>query len=130
VVLTAPNIATDVKVVQMEPHKIKISWNAQLTNVVYIYLLTLNCNYSELYIISFQISETFEINICQKNQPLLCMNHNLPNTNNLSEPEFSIQLDNLPASEFIISIVSTHNGVASLKSNSVLLEIDMKGMFY
>jgi len=58
------------------------------------------------------------------------MNHNLTNTNNLSEPEFSIQLDNLPASKFIISIVSTHNGVTSLKSNSVLLEIDMKGMFY
>lgn len=76
------------------------------------------------------MSETFEIDVCQKNQPLLCMEYDLPNTNNLSEPEFSIQLDNLPASEFIISIVSTHNGVASLKSNSVLLEIDMKGMFY
>jgi len=40
------------------------------------------------------------------------------------------QIDNFPVGEFIISMTSTHNGLASFKSNPVLLEIDSRGKLY
>lgn len=45
----------------------------------------------------------------------------------LTHTEFTTQIDNIPVGNFLVTITSVHDGLASLRSNPVMLKVDFRG---
>jgi len=75
----------------------------------------------------FQISESLILKICEKDRPRVCSERNFTEPITFNNTEYTTIIEDFPVSESIITVTSTHNGLASFKSNRVVLEIDSRG---
>ncbi|KAF6034725.1 hypothetical protein EB796_006966 [Bugula neritina] len=103
---TPPNKPTELSGVRLINNRVKLFWNDQQSSLL----------------------EEYRVHICQKKYIQLCFFFPITKFNTLSENELTAKVANLPVGDFIVTVTSIRNNLTSLKSESVLVQIDPRDL--